>query len=458
MVARPLLPKALVEWALVAAVALAAGLAVARLGNPDDQLKAILVGVAGIGMAAAVLRPVVGLVLLLALAPFQYGLAAGGLEGGTNELLLLGVALILAWHIRARDVPPWALLGFGAIVVGGVLSLAVARDPGVAVWGPIRWTAAALVAFAAFGLLKDRPGASRHLVDVVAVTAVVASLAALAQKVGITWLVGPPYNSDRVDSFFGYYTNFAGFVAMAVVLGAAEALHSWQAGRHGRAVLHAAALPLLGLGLAVSLSRGGLLSVGCGLVALTILLSPRGALVAKAVALLVVLGVAGFLATPPETKTTFRQRFAQPYGTTTSDRQRAALQAAGLRAVQTKPLGLGYGGFADYVAREAPSRYADSSLYHSHRTPVQVGVEHGWPAIAGFLLLMLAPFALAVQAIAAGRWTIRGMGFVAATAGFLAQGMFDYLLQETAFLVLLPAFLIGAWLELRPRYGSSRAA
>ena len=42
----------------------------------------------------------------------------------------------------------------------------------------------------------------------------------LLQKAGIYALVGAPYQAGNIDSFFSYYTNYGGFVALHGVEGA----------------------------------------------------------------------------------------------------------------------------------------------------------------------------------------------------------------------------------------------
>jgi O-antigen ligase len=436
------------EGAVALGAGVVAGLAIARLGTADNQLKAILVGVAAVGISIGAFRPAFGLALLVALVPFQFRFTAAGVYTGTNEALIVGLALILCWRVRLAAVPGWVRFGALALIAGSWLSVLGAERPGDAAWGAVRWTATLLLLLAAFDILRREREAIRKMMVIIASSAVVVALFAMAQRAGIDAVVGAPFQQGNVDSFFGYYTAYAGYMAMVAVLVTGEVVASWSERRAGRALAFGLALVPILLGVAVSLSRGGLLALGAGWVVLVVLLARRGGLLVRAGLVLAVFAAAALIATPPQVRTTFEQRFSQPIGAANEDRTRAELQQAGRRALGNHVFGLGYGNFSRYLQRTTHSRFVNQAFFHSHQLPTQVGVDSGWLGLAGFAVLALTPFALVLRRLVRGAVSVRGAAFVAALAGFLAQGLFDYLLYEIAFLVLFCMLVFGAWYEL----------
>ncbi len=439
--------RKMLELAAALALAVIAGLAIAKLGNPDNQLKAILVLIAMGAIAVAVLNPTFALGMLLALVAFEFHFTVGGTQTGTDEVLVVGLSVVLVWQIRAARVPTWAGLGGGMIILGSLISAIGAVDPTQALWGAIRWTGALIALWAAFSLLRDRPDAGRKLIDIWCGAAVVVTLGGLMQKAGVDALVGPPFFADKVDSFFDFYTNYGGYVAMSALLATGELVHCWSTRQLGRATAYAGILLFILLGVAISLSRGALLSLGAGWLVLVVLSLRRGPLLARMLTVLAVFGLAAILATPSSTRNQFVQRFEQPQSAATEDLQRSALQKAGLVVVRKYPQGLGYNNFRDYALVHIHNRFIQQGFFHTHRLPEQMAVDAGWLGGIGFLILALSPFALAARAFARRTGSTRGAAFAGAMAGFLAQGMFDYLFDEIAFLVLFIALIYGAWHE-----------
>lgn len=438
----------LLELALALALAGIGGLAIARLGNPDNQLKAILLLIALGAIAVAVLNPLLSLAMLIALVPFEFPVTIGGTVTGTNELLIFGLSVVLAWRISAHAIPTWAGVGGLAVILGSVASAVVAFNPGEAIWGAARWTAALIAFFAAFSILRNRADAGRKLMDLWCGAAVIVTLGALAQKAGINAIVGPPFFADKVDSFFDYYTHYAAYVAMSALLATGEVVHCWTSRQVRRATIYSGVLVFVLLGVAVSLSRGALLSLGAGWLVLLVLAARRGPVLARVSIVLAVFVGAAVLATPSQTRVQFVQRFQTRKSASGDDLQRAALQHAGLVALRHSPLGLGYGNFAHYQALHVHSEVLTQNFFHSHRLPEQMGLDAGWLGGLGFLMLVLSPFALAIRAWARRIGTVRGAAYAAAMAGFLAQGLYDYMYDEIAFLILTLALVYGAWHEL----------
>jgi hypothetical protein len=312
----------------------------------------------------------------------------------------------------------------------------------------VRWLGVLLLMVDAFSLLHDQPDAGRKLVDIITCSAIVVVFFGLLQNAGIYLLVGAPYQAGNIQSFFSYYTNYAGFVAVVAVLASGEVLAALDEREPARAVAYAGVVVFMLLGVAISASRGGLLSLGAGWAALLVLSVRRGGLLMRVVALLTVLAVAGFAATPSGTRTRFITRFSAPLGSQTEDQQRFALQKLGEQALAKNPLGIGYNNFRFYLANH-PINQANQIFYHSHRLVVQIGLDTGWLGLAGFLALYLGAM---IAAIRAGPWRgVRNIACAAALTGFMAQGLFDYVFFDISLVAIFVALVWGATRPPAPR-------
>jgi hypothetical protein len=437
---RETLLSAPVTALFVGLVAATVAVALYKLGNPQHQLKAGLGVVALLVVILAAFRPVLALGIVIGLLPFEYHVYGVG----TDEALIFVVAVVLAVRIQVRRTPLWIFLAGAALVVGSALSAVQAQDPGSALWGGVRWLGVLLLLVDAFTLLHDTPDAGRRLVDIVTCSAIVVVLFGLLQDAGIYFLVGAPFQAGNIQSFFSYYTNYAGFVAVVAVLASGEVLAALDDRDTARAVAYAAVVVLMLLGVAISASRGGLLALGAGWAALLVLSLRRGGLLVRVVALLAILAVAGYAATPSATRTRFIARFSSPLGSQTEDQQRFALQKLGEQALAKNPLGLGYNNFRFYLASH-PVSEANQIFYHSHRLVVQVGLDAGWLGLAGFLALYLGAMASAIRA---GPWRgLRNIACAAALTGFMAQGLFDYVLFDISMVAI---FVVLVWGATRP--------
>lgn len=423
---------------LIAAVLAAfAAVVLYRLGSPQHQLKAGLGVVAVILIVIAAVRPVLALGLVVGLLPFEYHVYGVG----TDEALIFVVGAVLAWRIQVRQMPLWMFLAAAAVVLGSALTAVTAQDPGSALWGAARWFGVLLLLADAITLLRNQPDAPRKLVDIITCSATVVVFFGLLQRAGIYTLVGAPYEAGNVQSFFSYYTNYGGFVAVVAVLASGEVLAAMDERNPKRAAVYTAAVVFMLLGVAISASRGALLALGAGWAALLVLSLRRGGLVARMVALLAVFAMAGYAATPSSTTTRFISRFSAPLGSQSEDQVRFALQKLGQQALGKNPLGIGYNNFRFYLANH-PISQATQIFYHSHRLVVQVGLDAGWLGLAGFLALYLGAI---VAAIRAGPWRgLRNIACAAALTGFMAQGLFDYVFFDISLVAVFAALVWGA--------------
>lgn len=420
------------------ALSLLTGLAMVKLGSVQRELKALLIMAAGVAMVVAALRPDVGLVMLLVLMPFEFHFSGTG----TDEVVIVAMALVLAWRIRGSLIPAWVSVGGLALVLGSFVAAVGAQSQTTALWGGVRWLSGLIILFAAIDIFRDRPDASRRMVDIFTGSAVVVVIFAFAQKAGVYLLVGAPFIGGHPSSFFSYYTNYAGYAAMAATLATGEVLIAVGAGRTMRAAVYSGALVFILVGLLISASRGGLLALGGGWLLLLVLNARRGSILIQAVAVLAIFVGAAYLATPHSTVTTLERRLATPLGSQVEDKQRFAVQQAGEQALGQYPAGLGYGNASYYLHVHVHSLYVTQAFTHAQETFVQIGLDAGWLGLAGFVVLMIWPIGLVLTHGTRSASAVRASAFAAALGGFMAQGLYDYLFYEIAFVVFV---LLMVW-------------
>ena len=134
------------------------------------------------------------------------------------------------------------------------------------------------------------------------------------------------------------------------------------------------------------------------------------------------------------------------------------MQKAGEQALQEYPLGLGYNNAHFYLQDHVHSIYVKQAFTHAQETFVQIGLDAGWLGLAGFLLLLVWPVGLVLKYGTGGSSAVRASVFAAALGGFMAQGLYDYLFYEIAFIVFVLAMVWGTIHALSIDEGSTVAA
>ena len=421
------------------------GLATVKLGSLQHQLKAVVIVAAGLTMVVAALRPDIGFVVLLALSPFElpfYGT-------NSNEVMLVLLALVLAWRIRVKAIPWWTSVGGIAVVIGGFIAAIGAHNRGLALEGCLDWLCAIVLLFVALSVLRDRRNASRRMVDIFVGSAVIVVIFGFLQKAGIYAIVGEPFDTGVPNSFFSYYTIYAGYIAMAATLATAEILIALEAHRVARVCAFGGAVVFMLVGLVASTSRGGIVALGAGWLLLVVLNIRRTSVLSRLVAVIAVFAVAGVIVTPHSTLLTLEHRFAQSNGALGEDKTRFAVQKAGEEALAKHPFGLGYGNFPYYVSSYVRDSNIHLPFFHAQETSVQVGLDTGWLGLVGFLLLIGCSILLVLKHGKGGSSAVRASGFAAALVGFMAQGLYDYVLWDISFLIFFVAMLWGIVHALR---------
>jgi O-antigen ligase len=352
---------------------------------------------------AVSLTKVAGLVLALAwLATLTAG--AGPRRGG-----------LLAVHPGAA----WLL---AALVAWAAASAAWAGSPGAAIGATVRYALNAALFVIAYGVVRRPRDLQWVIVAYVAGAAVSAAYGIVHQpSTGGEGL-------ERVAGTIGDANEFAAVLVSALPL--AIALVATGAARRVRA-LGVVATVLCAAGIALSLSRGGLLAVLVMLVAAVLVAGRWRALVVAMAAVIALVGVGYFLLAVP---TAARQRVTSS-GTGTG---RTDLWRVGWRMVQDRPvLGVGAGNYAQaslrYLLR--PGQLSRSDLIAStpkvaHNTYLHVLAELGIFGASAFLGLVAFAISCALRAARAfersrdGPMEIFSRAWLVAIAGVLAADLF----------------------------------
>jgi O-antigen ligase len=428
-------------WAttlLAVVLALMVGLATAKLGSFQHQLKALIIVAAGLTVIVAALRPEVGLVVLLALMPLR--LAFSGTS--SDQVLLLSLAAVLVWRIRIRAVPTWALVGGVALVAGSFLAAVGSHNRSIALEGAFDWLGAIVILFVALSVLYRRRDASQRMVDIFLSSAVIVVIFGFLQKAGIDVIVGAPFTRSVPNSFLAFYTVYAGYLAMAATLATGEIVVALDQRRVARACIFGAALVVMLAALTSTTSRGGLIALAAGWVMLLVLNIQRVSIFARVIVILAIFAAAGYAVTPESTIATLEHRIAASNGRLGEDQTRSALHKAGEEALEKFPVGLGYGNFSYYLRSNVHNSKIGQAFFHAHETPVQVGLDAGWLGLAGFLTLWATPIIMVMRRRRGGASVVRATTCAAALTGLMAQGLYDYLFYDLAFLVF---FVVMVW-------------
>ena len=197
------------------------------------------------------------------------------LLAGVTAWLLVAVAAATAPTPLPRGVPGrLAVTGLAALLTLTLVSLAWAPLPAAA-YGDAQRVALYLGALIAGLALLRAPGSARWVVPALAAGTVAIVLAGLSERL-VPWLVTlerSPAAGDRLSAPLGYWNAMGATAAIGLVLCAGIAGELARPARLRAAA--AAAAPLLGVGIALSYSRGAILMAGTGL-AVVLLLRPRG--------------------------------------------------------------------------------------------------------------------------------------------------------------------------------------
>lgn len=361
----------------------------------------------------------------------RLGLGLGQQVGrGWDEVFL---AVCLGWVgwalLRRRRVPAlprpvaislllFAVAAVASLVAGGVPP-AVGLDAVRVTFQPMLFGLVAMV------LLED-PARRGELVDLVVVSGVAIALAGIVQYAGRfespRWLDKPTTEQFRVVSIFANPNALGGYLAMVLAFALPGA---WLSPPGRRRVAYLGACAVLGAALALTFSRGAWVGCAAAGLLLTVLLglARRRWLWAAAAGTAVVL-----LLAPGEVGERLAELFDPAYYLQSARYGRLAFWSRALDAIAERPLfGTGLGMFGGSVALR--HGVAGATWVDNHY--LKLGAETGLVGLAGFVALLAAVLAAAVEAQrrAAGRreramalgvaGTVVAIALQSATAGVL---------------------------------------
>ncbi len=120
-----------------------------------------------------------------------------------------------------------------------------------------------------------------------------------------------------------------------------------------------------------------------------------------------------------------------------SNRDRFALARTGGRMVRAHPLtGVGPNVVKDVYAEYGDVSAVGGSTVHLHKVPVQIAAERGLPALAIWVWFIVMVVRDLLQKLRASPHRALAAGGLAAVAGMLAAGMFEYNFGDSEFLML----------------------
>lgn len=245
----------------------------------------------------------------------------------------------------------------------------------------------------------------------------------------------------RPQGSMGHYMTFSGLLMLVIGLAASRVLFDTR-----NSVWFALALPALIVALALTFTRSAWVGACLGVGLLLVLKDFR--LLAAApvlVALVLTLAPAGIV-----DRAWSMFDLQDP-----TNRDRFAMGRAGLRMVRDHPLtGVGPDMVQRLYAEYRDAGAVNETNPHLHNVPLQIAAERGLPALAAWLWFVAA----AVRELAARfrqpRSRAPAAAGLAALAGMLAAGMFEYNFGDSEFLMLLLVLLtLPAAAAARPETG-----
>jgi O-antigen ligase len=403
--------------------------------------------------------PASGWLTLAVLALFALGIAADGVvathlgSGGAASMavsVVLGMPIVLGagWQVvttgRVRPAPA-SLLFLTGFVAWSALTVFWSVDQDAVVKRLI--TNLQLLAFVWLGwqIVRSEDALRAMLGGFVAGCAVI---------VALTWrafLLGNAFE----DVMFEGGTRYAaeGFdpndMALTLALGIPMATYLAVAGRRRWSYLALAYLPLAGLAIALSGSRGGTLAAAAAAACALVWLARRSKLAMALTLALVCAGIAVILRSVPWDTWSRLLTIQDELGGSLSDRD--VIWRAALRLLASHPIGgVGAGGFPR-AAFVALTPWRNPPLPYVHNTPLSVAVEEG----AVGLLLFLGIFALIVRGVARGPLNHRALVASLVLTWCVGSAALTWEARKATWFL----FLIGAVLGgLRPTTASSEPA
>ena len=435
--------------AAAAAAVTAAGMVLAYSYGP----VAPVVAAAALALAAlAVANPLGAVLVAIVLIPLEIvslGVGGGaGLSPAEGAFVLAG----FGWAARriAAGLPPYVASPLtkplAVLLVIAVAGLGVAEDTGLALRIVLMWTAA----FFVVQLVVDEasPSTVGWMLLLLALTGgVVGVLAGVTSAGEEQQVVGLGTEATgRAAGSFGHPNMLAVFLAIALAAAVAVAV----GGRARFRPLAAAAFLAALAGLALTLSRGGLLAAAAA-VAVMLVWRPfrRGAAVAAVVGVVaLLLGGGDVLGNSQSVDRVTKRIESVRYAAQGAD-PRADLWRRTPEVIGDHPLvGVGAGQFPlvaeRYGLRDPVSDY--QPFQHAHNIPLTVAAELGLLGLAALVWFALKLAVVVVRACRRTRTWERAyaFGLAAALLAIAVQGLVDFTLRSNVVAALSLTLAAGA--------------
>lgn len=243
---------------------------------------------------------------------------------------------------------------------------------------------------------------------------------------------------QRPTGSMGHYMTYSGLLMLVIALAGARALFD----RRER-VWSLLVLPALLAALAVTLTRSYMLGAAAAIGVLCVLRDFRLVVVVPMAAALFV------VVAPPQITARLYSSFDMKDPTV---RDRFAMSRSGLRIIGDYP----FTGVGPDMVKEVYAEYRDPGAVqdenpHLHNVPLQIAAERGLPSLGAWLLFMgmvILDLFRRMRSTASRALAAAGL---AAVAGMLTGGLFEYNFGDSEFLML---FLVLITLPAAATYGS----
>jgi len=385
----------------VAAVALlaAAWTMLAYAAGPPMALAALV----SAGVVVAVMwQPMVGVYLGLLSIPLELlSFRVGGSFGlSPSELLFLLTAAATAFHVaaRSRTITPSPVFGwFLALLLVGLLGLTFAEDTFVIVRIVLMWSAFLTVAAL---VSSGTPEELERVLRAVGLTGGIVGLIALATTGDQQLMAGGVIASNRAEATFAHPNVLAFCLQMSIPV----ALVTGMRARGLMKVVLLAAAAIAVAGLALTLSRGGIVGAGISLAVLLAWAPFRR----YAGAILLVLSLFA-LANLGSLHDSSASLVAQRLGTLNSegirDNPRTKIWRATPDIIADYPfLGTGMGNFGEVSPRYGIRDLGGFAYDHAHNIVLTFAAETGLIGVFLFLGFVFAVARAGMRALRAGDW------------------------------------------------------
>jgi len=385
----------------VAAVALlaAAWTMLAYAAGPPMALAALV----SAGVVVAVMwQPMVGVYLGLLSIPLELlSFRVGGSFGlSPSELLFLLTAAATAFHVaaRSRTITPSPVFGwFLALLLVGLLGLTFAEDTFVIVRIVLMWSAFLTVAAL---VSSGTPEELERVLRAVGLTGGIVGLIALATTGDQQLMAGGVIASNRAEATFAHPNVLAFCLQMSIPV----ALVTGMRARGLMKVVLLAAAAIAVAGLALTLSRGGIVGAGISL-AVLLAWAPFRRYAGAILLVLSLFALANIGSLHDSSASLVAQRLSTLNSEGIRDNPRTKIWRATPDIIADYPfLGTGMGNFGEVSPRYGIRDLGGFAYDHAHNIVLTFAAETGLIGVFLFLGFVFAVARAGMRALRAGDW------------------------------------------------------